>query len=58
MRNADKFPIENPERKRYLGRQRYRFDDDIKIDVKWIYLSQDRGYCPAPVNTIINIRVS
>jgi hypothetical protein len=36
MRNAYKILVENPERKRQLGRPRRRWEYKIKIDVKEI----------------------
>jgi hypothetical protein len=53
------------EGKRPLGRPRWRWEDNIKMDLreigidgaKWIQLAQDRGQWRACVNTLINLRV-
>jgi hypothetical protein len=57
--------VGKPEGKRQLGRQRYRSDDNIKIDlqevgcrgVDWIELTQDGYGWPALVNAVMNLRV-
>jgi hypothetical protein len=49
-RNACRILIGKPEKKRPLGRQRCRWVDNIKIDLReigwdgvgWMYLAQDR----------------
>jgi hypothetical protein len=54
-----------PEGKRPLGRQRRRWVDNIKIELKkigwvgmdWIDLAQDRYQWRALVNTVMNLRV-
>jgi hypothetical protein len=53
-----------PEGKRPLGRPRRRWEDNIKmdlreiwIDVNWIQLAQDRVQWRACVNTVMNLRV-
>jgi hypothetical protein len=51
--------------KRPLGRQRRRWLDNIKINLReivlgcmnWIDLDQDRGQWRALVNTVMNLRV-
>jgi hypothetical protein len=51
--------------KRPLGRQRYRPEDNIKMDLTeigwgdmdWINLAQDRDQSRALVNTVMNLRV-
>jgi hypothetical protein len=51
--------------KRPLGRQRCRWVDNIKIDIKeigwygmeWIDLAQDRDQWRALMNTVMNLRV-
>jgi hypothetical protein len=57
--------VGEPEGKRPLGRQRPRWEDNIKIDlqevgcgdVDWIELAQDRDSWPAFVNAAMNLRV-
>jgi hypothetical protein len=47
------------------GRPRYRWEDNIKMDlgkaefegVEWIHLAQDSDRWPAHVNTVMNLRV-
>jgi hypothetical protein len=54
-----------PEGKRPLGRQRRRWEDNIKMDVReiwingsnWIRLAQDRFQWRAFVNTVMNLQV-
>jgi hypothetical protein len=54
-----------PEEKRPLGRARYRWVDNIKIDLReigwdgvdWTDLAQDRDQCRGLVNTIMKLRV-
>jgi hypothetical protein len=54
-----------PEGKRTLGRLRYRWEDNIKMDLQevgcrgmdWIELAQDRDMWRALVNTVMNLRV-
>jgi hypothetical protein len=53
------------EGKRPLGRQRSRWVDNIKMDlreigwdgVEWIDMAQDRDQCRALVNTELNLRI-
>jgi hypothetical protein len=53
------------EGKRPLGRPRYRWEDNIKMDFKeigigganWIWLTQDRVQWRDLVNTVMNLRV-
>jgi hypothetical protein len=48
-----------------LGRPRYRWEDNIKMDIQevgcrgmaWIELAQDRGRRLAFVNVVMNLRV-
>jgi hypothetical protein len=57
--------VRKPEGKRPLGRPRYRWVDNIKINLReigcngvdWIDLAQDRDRWRALVNTIMNLRV-
>ena len=53
--------------KRPLGRPRYIWEDNIRMDLKeiginrrrnWVDLSQDRDYCRALVNMALNLWVS
>jgi hypothetical protein len=54
-----------PEGKRPLGRQRRRWEDGIRMDLReillenaeWIQLAPDRSRWRAVVNTVINLRV-
>jgi hypothetical protein len=55
----------NPEGKRPLGRQRSRWVDNIKKNLRetgrggedWIGLAQDRDRCRALVNAVLNLCV-
>jgi hypothetical protein len=57
--------VGRPEGKRPLGRPRRRWEDNIKMDLreiwidgaKWIQLAQDRVQWRACVNTVMNLRV-
>jgi hypothetical protein len=57
--------VGNPEGKRPLGRPRRRWEDGIRMglrkigwgSVEWIQSTQDRGWCRAVVNTVMNLRV-
>jgi hypothetical protein len=54
-----------PEGNSPLGRPRYRWEDNNKMDLQevgcgdmdWIGLVQDRGRCRALVNAVMNLRV-
>jgi hypothetical protein len=64
-RNAYRILVGKPEGKRPLGRQRRRWVDNIKMDLReigwydmdWIDLAQDRDQWRALVNTVMNFRV-
>jgi hypothetical protein len=57
--------IGRPEGKRSLGRPKYRWENNIKLDFReigidganWIQLAQDRVQWWACVNTVMNLRV-
>jgi hypothetical protein len=63
--NAYRLLVGKPEGKRPLGRPRYRWVDNIRMDlgevgwgdVDWIGLAQDRNRCRALVNSVVNLRV-
>jgi hypothetical protein len=50
---------------RPLGRPRHRWKDGIRMDlreigwgsVEWIHLAQDRDWCQALVNMVMNLQV-
>jgi hypothetical protein len=54
-----------PKRKRPLGRPRYKWDDNIKMDLQeigcgvmeWIEMVQDKDSRLAFVNAVMNLRV-
>jgi hypothetical protein len=58
--------VGKPGGKRPLGRFRYRWEDNIKVDLQdvgcggmeWIELAQDRGRWRIFVNAVMNFRVS
>jgi hypothetical protein len=57
--------VGKPEGKRTLGRQRHRWEDGIRMDLRktgwgsvdWIQLAQHRDRWRALVNTVMNLRV-
>jgi hypothetical protein len=64
-RNAYRILVGKPEGRRPLGRQRRRWVDNIKMDLRaigwdgvdWVDLAQDRDQWRALVNTVMNLRV-
>ena len=63
-RGVHKVLVGKPEGKKPLGRPRYRWGDNIKMDLEvgkgcgdWMELAQDRDSWPAPVSTVMNFRV-
>jgi hypothetical protein len=64
-RNAYRILVGNPEGKRLLGRQRCRWVDNTKTDLReigwdgmdWIDLAQNRDQWRALVNTVMDLRV-
>jgi hypothetical protein len=63
--NAYRIFVGKPEGNRPLGRQKHRWVDNIKMDLRgigsgsmdWIDLTRDRDQWRAPVNTEMNLRV-
>jgi len=57
--------VGKPEGKRPLGRPRYRWEDNIKMDLQevgcggmdWMSLAQDRDRWRALVNVVMNLQV-
>jgi hypothetical protein len=64
-RNAYRILVGKPERKRPLGRPRYRWVDKIEMNLRgtgwggmdWINLAEDRDQWRALVNTVMNLWV-
>jgi hypothetical protein len=64
-RLACRILVGKPEGKRPLRRPRYRWEDDIRMDLReigwggmdWIHLAQDRDQGRGLVNTVMNLRV-
>ena len=64
-RGVHKVLVGKPEGKRPLGRQRRRWEDNIKMDLEevgrgcgdWMELVQDRDRWRALVSTVMNFRV-
>jgi hypothetical protein len=63
--NLCRISVGKPEGKRWLGKSRRRWEDNIKIDlgeigwgdIAWIHLAQDRDQCNALVNAVMNLQV-
>jgi hypothetical protein len=66
QRNTHRLLIGKPEEKRSLGRQRYKWVDNIKIHLReiawgvmnWIDLAYERDQQRAFMNTVLKLRVS
>ena len=64
-RNTYRVLVGKPEGKRSLGRQRRRWEDNIKMDLRdmgcdpgeWIDLAEDRDQWRAYVRAVMNLRV-
>jgi hypothetical protein len=64
-RNSYRILVGMPEGKRPLGRQRHRWVDNIKMDLReiewdgmdWFDLTQNSVQCRALVYTVMNLRV-
>jgi hypothetical protein len=64
-RKVYKVVVGKPEGRRPLGRQKHRWEDEIRMDLKeigwgsvgWIQLAQDRDQWRAVVNTVMNLWV-
>jgi hypothetical protein len=66
MRNAYKIFVGKPEGKRPLGRHRYRWEDNIRMDVRelgqkivdWIHVAQHRDQWRSFLKAVTKLRVS
>jgi hypothetical protein len=62
--NSYRILVRKPEGRRPLGRQKYRWVDNIKMDLReigwdgmdWIDLAQNRNQWRALVNTVMTLR--
>jgi hypothetical protein len=65
MKNPYKNLVGKPEGRKPLRRPRHRWEDNIKMDLRetrfggmdWIHLAQDRNWCLALVNIVMNLLV-
>ena len=65
-KNAYRILVGKPESERSLGRQRRRWEDNIKMDLMgmgcdprdWIALAEDRDQWRAYVRAVMNLRIS
>jgi hypothetical protein len=65
MRNVYKILFRKPDGKGPHGRLRYRWKDNVRMDLReirwlvvdWIHLTQDRNQSQALMNTVRNIHV-
>jgi hypothetical protein len=63
--NDYKILVWKPEGTRQHGRPRFRWEDNIKVDLRdigwevgdWIHQAQDRDQWQTVVNTVMNLRV-
>ena len=66
LKNAYRILVGKPESERSLGRQRRRWEDNIKMDLMgmgcdprdWIALAEDRDQWRAYVRAVMNLRIS
>ena len=63
-KGAYRVSVAKPEGRRPLGRQRHRWEDNIKMDLRevgwgmyWMDLAEDRETWRALVNAVMNLRV-
>jgi hypothetical protein len=65
MRNIYNILVSEPEGKRPLSRPKYRWEDNIRMDlrvtrsesVEWMHMAQDRNQWQALVNSVMNFWV-
>jgi hypothetical protein len=55
MGNVYKVLVGKPEGKRPLGRPRRKWEGNIRMDVDWIHVAQDREQCRVLANTVKNL---